>query len=150
NQLADGTGTAADGSSQLADGANQLAAGLTDAADGSGQLAGGLEEATGGAPKLVDGAQRLSDEGTSKLIDAGESTAQNYGEMYATIAAGADRAQTENMAFGAPEGALGLTAYTYEIKGDDGEGGRNMARGLGGLAILAAGAGAFALRRRMI
>ena len=45
---------------------------------------------------------------------------------------------------------MGLTAYTYEIRGDDGESGRNIARGLGGLALLAAGAGAFALRRRMI
>ncbi len=150
NELSDGVGQAADGSGQLSDGANQLADGLTDAADGSGQLAGGLEEAAGGAPQLVDGAQRLSDEGTSKLVDAGESTAQNYGEMYATIAAGAERADSEKMAFGAPEGAIGLTAYSYEIKGDDGEGGRNLARGLGGLAVLAAGAGAFALRRRLI
>ena len=70
--------------------------------------------------------------------------------MYATIQAGAERASTEKMAFGAPEGAFGLTAYSYEIKGEDGEGGRNLARGLGGLAVLAAGAAAFGLRRRMV
>ena len=150
NELAAGTSDAADGSGQLADGANQLADGLGDAADGSGQLAGGLEKAADGAPALEDGAQRLSDEGTSKLVEAGKSTAQTYGELYAVIEAGAERADSEKMAFGAPEGAMGLTAYTYEIRGDDGESGRNIARGLGGLALLAAGAGAFALRRRFI
>ncbi|HEX5770529.1 MAG TPA: hypothetical protein VFY11_06150, partial [Nocardioidaceae bacterium] len=113
-------------------------------------LAEGLDKAAAGAPKIQDGAQRLSDEGTSKLVEAGESTAQNYGEMYATIEAGAERAQTEKMVYGAPEGAIGLAAYSYEIKGEDGEGTRNVTRGLGGLAVLAAGAGAFALRRRVI
>ena len=150
NTLSDGTGTAADGSGRLADGADKLADGLGDAADGSGKIAGGLETAADGAPKLEDGAQRLSDEGTKKLIEAGDGTAQTYGELYATIEAGADRASTEKMAFGAPEGAAGLTAYSYEIKGEDGEGGRNLARGLGGLAILGAGAAAFGIRRGMI
>ncbi len=149
-QLADGTGKAADGSGQLAEGANKLATGLGDAADGSGKIADGLRKAADGAPKLRDGAQRLSDEGTSKLVEAGKSTAQNYGEMYAVIEAGAQRAQTEKMVYGAPENAVGLAAYSYELKGEDGEGSRNMTRGLGGLAVLAAGAGAFALRRRVI
>lgn len=149
-QLADGTGKAADGAYQLSDGANQLADGLGDAAGGSGQLADGLKKAAGSAPQLEDGAQRLSDEGTSKLVDAGQATAQNYGEMYATIQAGAERADNERMQYGAPEGAVGLAAYSYEIKGEDGEGGRNVARGLGGLAVLAAGAGALLFRRRII
>jgi putative membrane protein len=149
-QLADGTGQAAAGSSQLADGAKQLSDGLGDAADGSGQIADGLDKAAAGAPKLRDGAQQLSDEGTSKLVEAGKATAQNYGEMYAVIEAGAQRADAEKMVYGAPKGAVGLAAYSYEIKGEDGEGGRNMTRGLGGLAVLAAGAGAFALRRRFV
>lgn len=149
-QLSDGTGRAADGSTQIADGANQLATGLGDAADGSGLLADGLRKAADGAPALQDGAQRLSDEGTSKLVEAGEATAQNYGELYAVIEAGAERAQAEKMVFGAPEGAFGLAAYSYEIKGEDGEGGRNLTRGLGGLALLGAGAAAFGLRRRLI
>ena len=156
-QLADGTGQAADGAvraadgaDQVADGAGQLADGLKDAANGSSRLAAGLGEAAAGAPKLKDGAQRLSDEGTKKLVEAGESTAQNYGELYAVIEAGAERADAEKMVYGAPEGAIGLAAYSYEIQGEDGEGGRNAARGLGGLAVLAAGAGALALRRRFI
>ncbi len=70
--------------------------------------------------------------------------------MYATIEAGAKRAQTEDMVYGAPEDAVGLAAYSYEIKGEDGEGSRNMTRGLGGLAVLAAGAAVFGLRRRVI
>ena len=64
--------------------------------------------------------------------------------------AGAERADKEDMAFGAPEGAVGLTAYSFVIQGEDGESGRNVARGLGGLAVLGAGAGVFALRRRFI
>ena len=141
---------AKDGSGQLAAGAGQLSDGLKDAADGSGQLVGGLATAADGAPKLVDGAQRLSDEGTKKLIAAGTTTAQSYGELYATMTAGAKRAQTEDMAFGAPSDAVGLTAYSYVIQGDDGEGGRNLTRGLGGLAILGAGGAVFGLRRRFI
>jgi putative membrane protein len=66
------------------------------------------------------------------------------------MTAGAKRAQTEDMAFGAPAHAVGLTAYSYVIQGDDGEGGRNLVRGLGGLAILGAGGGVFAVRRRLV
>lgn len=148
-QLADGTGKASAGSSRLAAGADRLADGLGDAADGSGRIADGLTKAADAAPKLEDGAQRLSTEGTSKLVEAGQSTAQNYGEMHATILAGAERADNEKMQYGAPEGAVGLAAYSYEIKGEDGEGGRNFARGLGGLVLLGVGMTVFGLRRRL-
>ncbi|HEX2175388.1 MAG TPA: hypothetical protein VHG70_05715 [Nocardioidaceae bacterium] len=53
------------------------------------------------------------------------------------IEASAVRAQDEGMAFGAPEGA-------------DGEGSRNLTRGLGALMLLALGAAAATLRRRFI
>ena len=149
-QLQDGAAQAKDGSGQLADGSNQLADGLGGAADGSKQLADGLGQAAGSAPQLVDGAERLSTEGTQKLVKAGKDTAQNYGELYATISAGAQRADNEKMAYGAPAGAQGLTAYSFIIQGEDGEGGRNLARGLTGLGLLAAGAGAFGLRRRLV
>ncbi len=147
-QLAGGAGDLADGTGQLDDGASKLASGLGDAADGSGRLSEGLGEAAAGAPQLVNGAERLSAEGTQKLIEAGEGTAQNYGELYASMQAGAERAQTEDMAIGAPAEATGLTAYSYVIEGDDGEAGRNLGRGLGGLALLGLGGGLFALRRR--
>ena len=149
-KLADGTAEAADGSGQLADGAGRLAEGLVDAAEGSGRLTAGLGQAADGAPKLVDGAQELSDKGTSKLVEAGEDTTQNYGQMYATMQAGAERAQTEDMAYGAPEGAAGLTAYSYVIQGEDGEAGRNWARGLAGMALLGLAGGGFLLRRRLV
>jgi putative membrane protein len=149
-KLSDGAGQAADGAGQLSDGANKLANGLGDAANGSGQLVGGLKKAAGGAPKLVHGAQKLSDKGTKKLAAAGVDTAQSYGELYAVIKAGATRAQSNSMAFGAPAGAVGLTAYDYVIQGDDGETSRNLTRGVGGLAVLGAGVGAFALRRRRL
>ena len=149
-KLANGADDASTGSGQLADGAGKLADGLGDAAAGSLQLTDGLGTAVDGAPQLVDGSQRLSTEGTKKLVAAGESTAQNYGEMVAVMDAGAKRAQTEDMAYGAPADAIGLTAYSYILKGDDGEGGRNLARGLGAVVILGAGAGVFALRRRFL
>ena len=149
-QLQDGAVQAKDGAGQLADGSNELADGLGGAADGSKQIADGLGQAAGSAPQLVDGAQRLSDEGSKELIKAGKDTAQNYGELYATISAGATRADNEKMAYGAPAGAQGLTAYSFIIQGEDGEGGRNLARGLTGLGLLAAGAGAFGLRRRLV
>ncbi len=149
-ELAAGLGAIDDGSQKLADGSKELTDGLIGAADGSRQLSEGLGQAADGAPQLVDGAQRLSDEGTKQLVGAGEDTAQRFGELYATIEAGAERANTEKMAYGAPEGATGLTAYSYVIQGEDGEGERNVARGLTGLGLLGAGAGAFALRRRVI
>ena len=89
-------------------------------------------------------------EGTSQLVKAGEKTAQDYGVMYATMQAGAERADPEGMAYGAPEGAFGLAAYSYQIQGQDGEGGRNWARSVTGVALLGAAAGAFFLRRRFL
>jgi putative membrane protein len=86
----------------------------------------------------------------SQLIGAGQDTAQDYGKMYATIEAGAERADAERMAYGAPEGAMGATAYTYELLGDDGESGRNTKRGVAALLLLAAGGAAFLLRRRFV
>ncbi len=86
----------------------------------------------------------------SKLVEAGEDTAQDYGQLYATIAAGAERADAEKMAYGAPEGATGLTAYSFVVEGETGESGRNWARGLAGLALLGAAGGALVLRRRLV
>jgi putative membrane protein len=149
-KLADGLGDAVDGSGQISDGAGQLADGLGDAADGSGKIADGLRTAAGGAPQLVDGAGRLSTEGMGQLKAAGMETAANYGELYAVIAAGAKRAQTESMAFGAPAGAEGLTAYSFVIRGDDGEGDRNVERALAAAVLLGLGSGAVALRRRIV
>ncbi|WP_210441120.1 hypothetical protein [Nocardioides xinjiangensis] len=148
-ELEDGAVRASEGSSQIADGASDLAEGLGDAADGSGRLAEGLDEAAEGAPQLVDGAQRLSDEGMSMLVGAGRDTAQDYGKLYAIMEAGATRADVQNMAYGAPEGAQGLTAYSYELVGDDGESGRNLMRGVAALGLLGAALGALGLRRRL-
>ncbi|MGA8977811.1 MAG: hypothetical protein WB473_01705, partial [Pedococcus sp.] len=177
-QLADGTGTLSAGADKLASGAGQLDSGLgtlsagagkldagagdlsagagrlsdglTGAADGSGQLADGLTKAADGAPALKDGAQKLSDQGTKKLVAAGKSTAADYGQKYALIEAGAQRAKAEGMAYGAPTDAVGNTAYSYEIAGADGEGSRNVGRGLGALAVFGLAGSAAFLRRRFI
>ena len=146
-QLADGlvaagTGSRqlADGNRQIADGAGELAAGLGDAADGSGQIADGLEQATDGVPRIRDGAQRLSDEGTSQLVEAGNDTALQFGTNYALLEAMAQRSETEGMPFGAPEGAQGTAAYSFELAAATNEGSRNMTRGLLALAALGVGA----------
>jgi putative membrane protein len=149
SQLAGGAGDLADGLGQIDDGANDLADGLGDAADGSGQIADGLKTASGSTPQLVDGAKRLSTEGMGQLIQAGKDTAVNYGELYAVIKAGSERAQTSSMAYGAPAGAEGLTAYAFTLKGEDGEGTRNLTRGVGALALLGLGAGVCVMRRRL-
>jgi putative membrane protein len=148
-QLSDGAGTANDGGTQLAAGARQLSVGLQDAGEGSSLVLGGLNKAADSAPALPEGAQRLSNEGTRKLIAAGQATASSYGDMVAVIKAGGQRGSAEKMAYGAPDGAMGLTAYSYIIKGEDGEGGRNMTRALGGLALFGAAGGLFLLRRRL-
>ncbi|WP_426566948.1 hypothetical protein ACPPVT_10595 [Angustibacter sp. McL0619] len=146
-----GAGQLGDGAGQLSDGANKLSSGLGDAASGSSQLAAGTDTAAEGAPAITEGAQQLSDQGTKVLIGKGKDTAQTFGEKYALIDAGAKRAQTESMAYGAPEGATGQTAYTMELAGADGESGRNWGRGLGALAIFAiAGGAAAALRQRLV
>jgi putative membrane protein len=149
-QLADGAGAASDGGTKVADGAGQLSDGLGDAADGSDLIFGGLTKAAGSAPKLPEGAERLSEEGTKKLVAAGQATAQDYGEKVAVIKAGAERAQAEDMAFGAPSDAVGLTAYSYILQGEDGEGRRNVARAAGGLAMLGAAGGVMFMRRRWL
>ena len=149
-RLADGTGEASAGSGLLSDGAGELASGLLGAADGSGRLTDGLGRVAGGAPKLVDGAGRLSKEGSKVIAGKGVETAQSYGELYAVMQAGAQRAEAERMAYGAPDGARGLTAYTYILTGEDGEGGRNWARGIAGIGLLGAGLGAAAWRRRLL
>ncbi|NYG56179.1 hypothetical protein [Nocardioides perillae] len=148
--LEEGLADAADGSGLLADGADELADGLGTAADGSGRLADGLEKAAAGAPALQDGAQRLSTEGMSKLVAAGEDTASDYGVLAATIAASAERAETETMAYGAPEGAQGLTAYSLELVADTGDDERTAMRGLGAALVLALALGSLALRRRFL
>ncbi|VXB69787.1 hypothetical protein [Nocardioides sp. AX2bis] len=149
-KLAAGASAAAGGAFLLSAGSQELSDGIGDAADGSVQLADGLGTAADGAPKLVDGAQRLSDEGTKVLIGKGEDTAKSYGEMYASLVAGAERADTEDMAYGAPAGAEGLTAYSFVLQGEDGAGGRNLGRGLlaGGVAALAGGG--LLIRRRFL
>lgn len=148
--LAEGTDTAHDGSSRLAAGNAELAGKLVEAADGSGQIADGLGEAVVGTPRLVDGAGRLSKEGAQVIAGKGSATAQDYGELVAVMEAGGKRADAEQMAYGAPEGAVGLTAYNLVIEGEDGAGGRNLARGLAGGGLLAAAAGVGFLRRRLV
>lgn len=149
-KLADGTVVASDGSKKLANGATQLSSGLVAAASGSTKITDGLKKAAKGTTKLPAGANKLSKQGTQKLIGAGQDTTKTYAQNVAIIGASAKRADKDSMAYGAPKDAAGLTAYSYIIEGDDGEGGRNLVRTLGGAGVLAAGGGVLFLRRRFL
>lgn len=149
-ELAAGTGRLTDGTDRLAAGSAELAAGLADAGDGSELLADGLTEAAAGAPALVDGARRLSEEGTSLLVERGATTAADYGVKYAVIEAGTERAVTEGMAYGAPDGAAAMTAYSLDIAAVDGSNANAVGRGLAAAALFALGAVALPLRRRFL
>jgi len=146
SKLNAGAGTLSDGTGRLSSGAGELSSGLGDAASGSGLLADGLNQAAEAAPALPEGANRLSKEGTSKLVEAGDETAMDYGLKYALIAAGAERAGGAQP-YGSPEGATALTAYTYELAGANGAESANLTRGLAALAVLGACAGLAAIRR---
>lgn len=149
-KLADGAGDLSDGLGQADDGAHKLADGLGTAADGAGQIDDGLGKASDGAPQLVDGAKQLSEQGSQKIAEAGQQTAQNYGEMYAELVAGAKRAQTGSMAVGAPQGATAMTAYDFIITGADGQGSRNATRSMLAGGLLVVSAGGLLLRRRFL
>jgi hypothetical protein len=72
---------------------------------------------------------------------------QNKKLLKINMAYGQVWAKTGSMAIGAPAGAAGFTAYSLEIAGVDGQGGKNALRLLlAGLGF--AGAGALAWRRR--
>ena len=133
---------------RAAAGSQRLSDGLGDAADGSTQLSEGLVTASEGAPKLVDGTQRLSDEGTSQVVVSGQGTAEDFGVKYAVLSAGAERAQTEGMAYGAPEGAAGSTAYSIEIAGVDGSGAGAVGKLILAVVLFAGGIGLATLARR--
>lgn len=148
NKLNAGAGALKDGTGQLSAGAGTLADGLGTAAAGSSQLAAGLDQAAEGAPAIPEGAERLSKEGTSKLIEAGDATASDYGLKYAVIEAGAARASSAQP-YGSPEGATALTAYKFELAGADGAGSANVKRGLAAILLLAGAAAATVIRRRV-
>ncbi|KQY24547.1 hypothetical protein ASD16_03180 [Cellulomonas sp. Root485] len=146
--LHDGAGRLATGIAKAAAGSQRLSDGLGTAADGSTQLSDGLVTASEGAPKLVDGTQQLSDEGTSQVVVSGQGTAEDFGVKYAVLSAGAERAQTEGMAYGAPDGAVGSTAYSIEIAGVDGTGASSVGRLILAIVLFAGGIGLATLARR--
>ncbi|MGZ4475426.1 MAG: hypothetical protein ACXVWW_06945, partial [Nocardioides sp.] len=147
-QLNDAVPQLRSGVDQLAAGGLQLSDGLGAAADGAGQIDDGLGQARDGAPQIVDGAKQLSEKGSQKIAQAGQDTAQSYGEMYAELVAEGKRAREDSMAIGAPEGATAMTAYQFIVTGDDGQGSRNTDRALLAGGLLIATGGGLLLRRR--
>jgi X-X-X-Leu-X-X-Gly heptad repeat protein len=148
-RLADGVGKASSGSELLATGSSDLATGIGGAAEGSKKLSDGLQTAADGAPALPQGVNRLSTEGAKVLTASGAETALDFGRRTAVLTASADRAKTEAMPVGAPEGATATSAYSLKLAGASGEGGRSWVRLLAavGVCVLAVG-GVGLIRRR--
>ncbi|GAA0578931.1 hypothetical protein HPO96_13775 [Kribbella sandramycini] len=147
-KLADGAGKAKDGSDKLAAGSKELSTGITAAAEGSGKLAEGLNTAAEGTKAIPEGARRLSTEGAQTLAKKGNETTLDFGRRYSMLSASAQRAKAESMPFGAPEGAVGATAYSLKLAGASGEGGRSWLRLLAGLAVFGLAIGATTVLRR--
>ena len=149
DQLNAQTGPLAEGVTLLADGGNQLADGLGDAAAGSVQLSSGLDDAAEAAPALPQGAQRLSAEGTTALVEAGEETAQSFGERVALLQATAERTADGGLPYGGPEDAIVAAAYRYDLAEATGATAQNTGQLIAGLVIAGgAVAGATVLARR--
>lgn len=138
------------GSIRVREGADSLEASLRAVTADASWMTAALKKAVGDAPAIAEEAEQLSEDATRELIAAGSQATMTFGEKYALIVAGSERAKTESMAFGAPVGADGATAYRFEISGEDGAGGRNWTRGLAALAVFAAGAAVLLVRRRSI
>ena len=57
---------------------------------------------------------------------------------------------TEGMAYGAPKGADGATAYSLELAGVDGQGSANLGRTAAAAGVFGLAGGAVLLRRRLL
>jgi putative membrane protein len=157
-QLAAGSAQPDDGLKSAGSKVPALLAGLTQVDGGLAKIDAGLAQLQGsaglaktaadGAPALADGAGQLSAQGTSVLVSNGKETAADYGVKYAVIEAGAQRAADEDMAYGAPSGAAGATAYSIEIAGVDGAGAGNVGRGFASIALFGIGSVVATLARR--
>jgi putative membrane protein len=146
----DGVEELADGLGQLQDGAGQLDDGLAAAADGSVQIADGAERAADGARDLRDGVGLIRTLGTGSLIGAADDSAKTAGKAYATIEALNARAEQDAMPYGAPAGAVGTAAYTYELAAATNDVSRNGLRAAIAVVFFAAAAGAGAVLRRVL
>ena len=82
------------------------------------------------------------------MVVSGKGTAEDFGVKYAVLSAQADRAAAEGMAYGAPDGAAGFTAYSIDIAGVDGTGASSLGRLIAAIALFAAGIGLATFARR--
>ena len=153
-QLNDGAGRLDDGARKVADGASKLAAGLGEAAVGSGKIADGLNQAAPGAKRIQDGAGQLSEEGTKKLVAAGQNTAKDFGTRYATMLALNVRGAENALPYGAIEDdtVSQSGAFSFELAAANKDGQQNMMRGALAVGALALGGlgGTFLYRRQIV
>jgi putative membrane protein len=141
----------APGATTVAEGNEDLATGLGAAAEKTPQLAEGLGSAADGAPQIVDGTKQLSEQGTQKLIEAGNNTAMDFGERFAIIEAAAETTKDGGLPYGAPEQSdLASAAYTMDLAGEGSPSGSDATKGIVALVLIggaAAGGAALSARR---
>jgi putative membrane protein len=89
---------------------------------------------------MPDGADQLSKQGTKKLVAAGNDTTLDFGERHAVLNAMAEKTKDGGLPFGAPEGATGSAAYSFELAAASHDSSHNLTRGA--LAIIALAGGA--------
>lgn len=115
NGVAAGAGAVANGVTALSNGSSELTAGLGDASVGADQLADGAAELSDGGSQIADGASQLQSDGTSRIYT--EVVASSKDPAFAAAYLTATDARTTNaMPYGAPEGAVGRTAYLYTLE----------------------------------
>jgi putative membrane protein len=155
--LANGISQAGAGVDELADGLGRLQAGagllddgLVDAADGAGQIADGAEKAAAGAGEIRDGTGLIRRLGTESLVTAADDSAKAAGKAYATVEALNIRAQRSAMPYGAPAGAVGTAAYSYELAAATNDGTKNALRGGVAVVLFALAAAAGTILRRVL
>jgi putative membrane protein len=155
--LADGAGTASTGADDLLDGldrlkagAHDLSGGLGDAATGAGKIADGLGQAKDGGSQLTAGAGRLSKEGTSELVKAGNKTAADSALSLARLRALDEKAASGGLPYGAPEGGTGSAAYLLTVAAANAQGTEDAGRGIAAIALLVAASAAGALLRKRV
>lgn len=123
--LADGVGQAADGASLLSDTSDALAAGSAGAADGARQLADGAGQAAGaagqfaaGTSQLAQGAQAFQEQGTAAAVDGFAQGADQAALADAWFRAAENKAGSA-LPYGAPENAVGTSAYILTMAPSD-------------------------------
>ncbi|MGH3383832.1 MAG: hypothetical protein ACRDO1_04580 [Nocardioidaceae bacterium] len=153
--LAADLGDAARGSERLADGAGESAAhsdrlaARLDQLDGDGStMLSGLQSAANKSGKLLRGSEQLDEQRIVNLRQRAVGQVEGAAVRQAMLQETAQIGRNNSMPIGAPDSALGSSAFTFELAGADPEGALSLSRGLLALVVFALAAALAGLGRR--